>query len=101
VIRVFRALISDFTIAFDDWQKVLSLVQSALNNSPSSRLQNKTPMHVFTGHSETTPLALALKGSEEIEVATVEFIMVQKLVEFGKTSEVMAEIRRQVAISQG
>jgi Chromo (CHRromatin Organisation MOdifier) domain len=85
-------------MAFDDWQKVLPLVQSALNNSPSSRLQNKTPMHVFTEHSETTPLALALKGGEEIEVATVEFIKVQKLVEVGKTSEVMAEIHRQVAI---
>jgi transposase InsO family protein len=37
VIRNFRALLSDFKMAFDDWQKVLPLVQSALNNSPSSR----------------------------------------------------------------
>jgi hypothetical protein len=45
----------------DEWPEVVNLVQSILNNSLSTRLNKRTPMQVFTGHAETTPLALMLK----------------------------------------
>jgi hypothetical protein len=44
----------------DEWPEVVNMVQSALNNSLSTRLNKRTPMQVFTGHAETSPLALML-----------------------------------------
>jgi hypothetical protein len=45
----------------EEWPEVFNLVQSVLNNSLSTRLKKRTQMQVFTGHEETTPLALMLK----------------------------------------
>jgi hypothetical protein len=47
----------------DEWPEVDNLVQSILNNSLSTRLNKRTPMQDFTGHAETTPLALMLKDN--------------------------------------
>jgi hypothetical protein len=47
---------------------VVNLVQSVLNNSLSTRLNNRTSMKVFTGHAETTPLALILKDNAPVNV---------------------------------
>jgi hypothetical protein len=43
------------------WSQVANMVQSVMNNSLSTRLNKRTPMKFFTGHTETTPLALMLK----------------------------------------
>jgi Integrase core domain/Integrase zinc binding domain len=96
VIRVSRALLSDPKISMDDWDKVVPVIQSVLNNSPASRLQNRTPMYVFTSHKDTTPHALILKGEEEVEIASIDFIKAQKLMEMEKTAKIMAEIHTHV-----
>jgi hypothetical protein len=96
VIRVSRALLSDLKMSVDDWDKVVPVIQSVLNNSPASRLQNRTPMYVFTSHKDTTPLALILEGVKEVEIASFDFIKAQKLIEMEKTAKIMAEIHTQV-----
>jgi uncharacterized protein YhfF len=96
VIRVSRALLSDLKMSVDDWDKVVPVIQSVLNNSPASRLQNRTPIYVFTSHKDTTPLALILKGEEEVEMASIDFIKAQKLMEMEETAKIMAEIHTQV-----
>jgi hypothetical protein len=77
VMRAFRAVLSELKMYAVEWPKVVNMVQSVLNNSLSTRLNKRTPMQVFTGHAETTPLALMLK--------------VEKL------SKAMTEIHAQVA----
>jgi hypothetical protein len=80
----------------DEWPEVVNLVQSVLNNSLSTRLNKRTPMQVFTGHAETTPLALMLK--ENVPVNTpLDFIKAQQLMEIEKLSKAMTEIQAQVA----
>jgi hypothetical protein len=46
---------------------VVNLVQSELNKSLSTRLNKRTPMQVFTGHEETTHLALMLKDNVPVK----------------------------------
>jgi hypothetical protein len=53
-------------------------------------------MQVFTGHAETTPLALMLKDNVPVN-ATLDFIKAQKLMELEKLSKAMTEIHAQVA----
>jgi uncharacterized protein YueI len=75
---------------------VVNMVQSALNNSSSTRLNKRTPMQVFTGHAETTPLALMLKDNVPVN-APLDFIKAHKLMEVEKLSKAMTEIYAQVA----
>jgi hypothetical protein len=53
-------------------------------------------MQVFTGHAETTPLALMLKDNVLVN-APLNFIKAQKLMKVEKLSKVMTEIHAQVA----
>jgi hypothetical protein len=64
----------------DEWPEVVNMVQSVLNNSLSTRLNKRTPMQIFTGHAETTPLALTLKDNVPVS-ALLDFIKAQKLME--------------------
>jgi hypothetical protein len=53
-------------------------------------------MLVFTGHAETTPLALILKDNVPVN-APLDFIKAQKLMAVEKLSKAMTEIHAQVA----
>jgi Chromo (CHRromatin Organisation MOdifier) domain len=72
------------------------MVQGILNNSLSMRLTKRTPMQVFTGHAETTPLALMLKDNVPVN-APLDLIKAQNLIDVEKLSKAMTEIHAQVA----
>jgi ribosomal protein S17 len=80
----------------DEWPEVVKMVQSVLNNSLSTKLNKRTPMQVFSGHAETTPLALMLKDNVPVNVP-LDFIKAQKLTQVEKLSKAMTEIHVQVA----
>jgi hypothetical protein len=73
----------------EEGPEVVNMVQSVLNNPLSTRLNRRTPMQFFTGHAETTPLALMLKENVPVN-APLDFIKAQKLM-------AMTEINAQVA----
>jgi hypothetical protein len=72
-----RAVLSELKTYEDEWPEVVNLVQSVLNNSLSTRLDKRTPMQVFTGNAETTPLALMLKDNVPVN-APLDFIKAQR-----------------------
>jgi hypothetical protein len=73
-------VLSELKMYADKWPEVVNIVQSVLNNSLSTRLNKRTLMQVFTGHAETTPLALMLKDNLPVN-APLDFIIAQKLME--------------------
>jgi hypothetical protein len=88
-------VLSELMYAYE-WPEVVNMVQSVLNNLLSTRLNKRTPMQVFTGHAETTPLALMLKDNVPID-APLDYIKAQKLMEVEKQSRAMTKIHAQVA----
>jgi hypothetical protein len=96
VIRAFRAVLLELKMYADEWPEMVKMVQSVLNNSLSTRLNKRTPMQVFSGHVETTPLALMLKDNVPVN-PPLDFIKAQKLMELEKLSKAMTEILAQVA----
>jgi hypothetical protein len=96
VIRAFRAVLSELRMYAHEWPEVVNMVQSVLNNSLSTRLNKRTPMQVYIGHAETTPLALMLKDYVPVS-APLDFIKTQKLMEVENLSKAMTEIHEQVA----
>jgi hypothetical protein len=95
-IRAFCTVLSELKMYADEWPEVVNMVQSVLNNSLSTRVNKRTPMQVFTGHAETTPLALMLKDNVPVNAA-LNFIVAQKLMEVEYLSKAMTEIHAQVA----
>jgi Chromo (CHRromatin Organisation MOdifier) domain len=89
-------VLSELKMYADEWPEVVSMVKSVLNNYLSTRLNKRTPMQVFTGHAETTPLALMLKDNVPVS-APLDFIKAQKLMEVENLSKAMTEIHAQVA----
>jgi hypothetical protein len=89
-------VLSELKIYADEWPEVVNMVQSVLNNSLSTRLNKRTLMQVFTGHAETTPLALLLKDNAPVN-ASLNFIKAQKLMEVEKLLKAMTKIHAQVA----
>jgi hypothetical protein len=89
-------VLSELKMYADEWPEVVILVQSVLNNSLSTRLNKMTPMQVFTGHADTTLLALMLKDNLPVN-APLDLIKAQKLMEVEKLSNAMTEIHAQVA----
>jgi hypothetical protein len=74
---------------------VINMVHIVLNSSSSTRLNKRTPMQVFTGHVETTPLALMLKDNVPVS-APLDYIQAQKFMQVEKLSKAVTEIHAQV-----
>jgi hypothetical protein len=68
-------VLSELKMYADEWPEVVNMIQAVLNNSLTTRLNKRTPMQVFTGHAETTPLALMLKDNVPV-IAPLDFINV-------------------------
>jgi Integrase core domain/Integrase zinc binding domain len=94
--RAFRAVLLELKMCADEWPELVNMVQGVLNNFLSARLNKRTPMQVFTGHAETTPLALMVKDNVPVNAA-LDFIKAQKLMEVEKLSKAMTEIHAKVA----
>jgi hypothetical protein len=73
----------ELKIYADEWPEVVNLVQSVLNSSLSTRLKKRAPMQVFTGHAETTQLALMLVENVPVN-APLNFIKAQKLMDIAR-----------------
>jgi hypothetical protein len=94
-IHAFCAVLSELKIWADELPEVAGLVQIVLNNSLSTRLHKRTPMQVFTGHMETTFLALMLNDNVPINTP-LDFLKMQKIIKFEKLSKPMKKIQAQV-----
>ena len=56
LLRVIRALLSEFQLHQSCWPSIMPIVQSALNNTILERLGNRCPLTAFTGLPQDTPL---------------------------------------------
>jgi hypothetical protein len=96
VIRAFRSVLAELRMYTDGWPEAINMVLRVLNNHLATKLNRRTPMQVFSGHTDTTPLALRVKENVPVNVS-LDFIKAQKLMEFEKFSKAMTEIYAQVA----
>jgi hypothetical protein len=62
----------------DEWPEVINLVQSVLNNSPSTRMNKRTPVQDYSGRAEMNSMALMLKDNVLVN-SSFDFIKAEKL----------------------
>lgn len=97
-LRALRALCTDFGLQPDQWPTMLPLAQAVLNNSPSARNGNRTPMLAFTGREATSPLDIGLTDTV-VRPADYSFIRAQQAMKIQELTKSMEEIHREVARS--
>lgn len=56
LLRVLRALVSEFHMLFSEWADLLPFMQSVINQSPSSQSNGIAPVTAFTGMTPTHPI---------------------------------------------
>jgi transposase InsO family protein len=71
ILRVLRALLSEFRMEDYQWPKLLPLVMGILNSMPSAKLGGRSPMEVFTGIKPTRPLS-SLRFPVEAKTVTFQ-----------------------------
>jgi hypothetical protein len=89
-------VLSELKMYADEWPEVVNMVQSVLNKSLLTWLNGWTRTQVFTGHAETTSLALIMKDNVPGN-APLDSIKAQKIMRVEKLSKAMTEIHAQVA----
>jgi len=66
IMKVLRSLVSECKISWNEWESLLSLVQSALNNYKSASLAGQAAITVSTGLPAYNPLAFVLQGTDAV-----------------------------------
>ena len=80
LLRVLRALTSEFQIHFRIWPSVLPLVKYILNNIPLVRLGGRCPLTAFTGVPAGLPLrAVSVEGNGHVKTMYVEEVALGKI----------------------
>lgn len=79
ILRVARALCSEWKLAPQDWPAVLEVIQSVLNMTPLKRLGTsqktgnyRSPLEVFTGQIAQRPLLRALPPSQHENAVSMD-----------------------------
>lgn len=70
LVRTCRSLLSDFQLPQNPWPTVLPLIQSALNRSPTKRLDGDWPLTGFTSLPQDSPFDIILRSNEEVTTVT-------------------------------
>ena len=91
-LKLLRALRSEFQIK--EWKKLVSFIQASLNSTPTKSLKGFSPMHVFVGFHNPTPISLLFDSCRDVVVSPRIPDFVETLVE--ELSESLSLIHREV-----
>ena len=97
VLRVCRALLSEFRLKESAWLAVHPLVQSLLNHSLRSGLGNRAPIVVFTGLVADNPLRSLVHSSSTAPVS-IEAIKAKRIIKTDSLIKALDEMHRETRL---
>jgi hypothetical protein len=96
VLKALRKLCSEFKLSFQEWPKVLHVVQSVLNNASSSKLRGNFPLTVFASMPAGNPITMVLP-KEHVESTSLELLKAEQSVNVAELQSAVAEIHKAVS----
>ena len=99
VIRALRALLSEYQLGYAEWPRFLKTVQRVLNHSPSPKLDNQSPITVFTSQSPDDSLAFIHEDPKPSPVKTLSMVQARQLVQLQSIQKAMTEMHKSVVQS--
>eukprot|EP00737_Agarophyton_chilense_P000533 gb/GEZJ01000595.1/.p1 GENE.gb/GEZJ01000595.1/~~gb/GEZJ01000595.1/.p1 ORF type:complete len:370 (-),score=37.03 gb/GEZJ01000595.1/:420-1529(-) len=97
LLRTCRAVLSEFQLSRSAWPSVLPLVQSALNNSSTRRLNRRCTLTVFTGLPKDTPLLAIVRDGTVKSVKSVDEAKKKALLDAEQVQKAMLKLHRECA----
>eukprot|EP00737_Agarophyton_chilense_P004166 gb/GEZJ01005113.1/.p1 GENE.gb/GEZJ01005113.1/~~gb/GEZJ01005113.1/.p1 ORF type:complete len:487 (-),score=31.61 gb/GEZJ01005113.1/:1533-2993(-) len=97
LLRTARATLSEFQLPLTAWPSVLPLIQSALNNSPTRRLNGNCPLTVFTGLQRDSPLSVIVKNHHVENVKCMESERRKAVIEVKRLQRSLSKMHRDCA----
>ena len=79
VLRVFRALLSEWRMKSEDWVQLTPVVQLVLNHTKRKSLAGEAPIACMTGLPALSPLEPIAKGLKEVEEGTTSIEELSKM----------------------
>lgn len=91
LLKVFRPITSDLQIRSEEWPDLLPVVQSVLNNSPSSQRGDIAPVKAFTGMDATPPISTFLRSST-LQIMTVQQVCEERFQHVKELQKVLEDL---------
>lgn len=91
LLRIFRSVISELGMNFEEWTDLVPLVQSALNQAPAPQRGNVSPITAFTGLDPTPPVSTFLRSST-VSPITVTALQQERALNISNLLTAVAEL---------
>jgi hypothetical protein len=98
ILKVLRALLSEFRMPEAEWTTLLPMVQGALNSAPSPKLGGRSPIEVFTGIKPKRPLD-SIRFQKTGKYASLEEVSEKTLEEFRRLEEARDKLHKEVKVT--
>lgn len=96
VLNAMRKLCAEFRLGFDQWPRLVPIVQSILNNSSSSKLGGRAPIKVFTQLSPENPMLSLQTQEEPVQFKSNDKIRAQQIVNLAEIQNGLSQMHREV-----
>ena len=98
LLRVLKALLSEFQLPFKLWHTVLPIVQSVLNNTPLRRLGGRCPLTAFTGLPCAAPVtSIKAEKFDRVEMLNVTEVRARQAIQAENMLSLLDDIHKEVA----
>lgn len=91
LLRLLRSVVSEFWFKHEEWPDVLSLVQSALNNTPSKHRAGVPPIKAMTGLDPTPPIKTFFRSST-LKAMSIPDVQLERALNVKKLSELVGKL---------
>lgn len=90
--RTFRALLSELQMLFKEWSDLLPVIQSILNNAPSSNRRIVSPLTAFSG-MEPSPSMAPFSRTTTLATMSINKALMERSVNFMALKERVSELQ--------
>lgn len=99
VLRVLHAVSTEVQVPETEWPSVVPAIQSIINNSPSRRLNDLSPIKVHTGMDSGNPLSVALTIAKERGVRSLDETRILQNLRISEVMETLDNMHKDVRCS--
>jgi len=98
VLRIMRAFSAEFKIPEAEWPSTIPAIQSIINNTPSRRLGNRSPITVHTGMEPGNPLNLALSAISYVDSTSIDDVRALQALKIEELQNALDDMHKSVNV---
>jgi transposase InsO family protein len=101
VLRCARVLLSEWQMSTTQWNKVSSVIQMVMNQSPLKSLGGVSPITAFTGLKPMSPIDKVVATVDEIKSSTLQELQESRKFNLERLQEAMENLHKYISTRSG